>query len=105
MKNLFIAAIFALAALSVTACSGITVQGVSERVIATKEIASVTINAICKRPEDDVIRVDIRNALKKVGNGVDSRKICTEGLDVYLTEVVNSRLQGPATTTTITTYR
>lgn len=99
MKNFIIAAALIGTALSVTACENFTLEGATERVIATKEIAVATINTICTRPEDDVVRVDIRKALAKISS-VDSRKICTEGLDVYLSEVVSGRDQGVLTVIT-----
>lgn len=92
MKILALSLVVMVAALTLSACETVTVQGVTERAIATKDIASATLNAICARPEDDVVRVDIREALAKISD-VDSRTICTEGLDKYLTNVVTTRIE------------
>ena len=96
MKALAVLAVAGVA-LAVTACENVTVQSVTERAIATKEIATATINAICERPEGDVIRTDIRTALSQVSS-VDSRTICTDGLEVYLSRVVSERTQGATKT-------
>lgn len=96
MKALIAVAAVVGGALFLSACENVTVQGVTERAIATKEIATATIDAICARPENDVLRQDIRTALAKISD-VDSRSICTDGLDKYLTNVVSGRLQGEAT--------
>jgi hypothetical protein len=79
--------------LALTACETTNFQDVTERAIATKEIATATLNAICSRPDNDVVRTDIRKALSKVSD-VDSRKICVQGLDSYLTAVVAGRFSG-----------
>ena len=92
MRGLLIAATLIASAVVLSACENVTIQSATERAIAVKEIAKVTIDAICERPEDDVIRVDIRKALAKL-SPVDSREICTDGLDVYLTDVVNKRVR------------
>ena len=98
MKGLVVSLALVAGVLTLSACEGLTVQGGVERAVATKDIALATLNAICARPEDDVVRTDIRKALVKV-SPVDSRKICSEGLDVYLTEVVTRRLQGEVVVT------
>ena len=92
MKALALALVLLAGGLTLSACETITVQGVTERAVATKDIATATLNAVCDRPEDDAVRVDIRNALSKISD-VDSRKICTEGLDKYLTDVVSTRIE------------
>lgn len=92
MKALLTFGIVAISALALSACD-FTLQGATERAVATKDIAKATLDAICARPEDDVVRVDIREALQKISD-VDSRMICTEGLDKYLTSVVTDRIDG-----------
>jgi hypothetical protein len=86
--------------LLVSACQSTDLNSITERAIVVKDVATATIDAVCKEPENNAARVDIRVQLAKISS-VDSRLICTEGLDAYLTKVVSERLvpTAPATAT------